>query len=236
VGHYVGLVIGAAGLPPGLLAWVAAEALWRRERALEAEAARLWLQAGYAYVFVFAVVGLLIGLQTQADPVLVFSSWVGLPSIISVCGLFIFEERQRKLVDLFPSVRQLHEATERRRNAARALSGRLAGDLHRLVETQDDLRRRGAIASRAKQISALERNASVLRVLIQTAKELEERLVLQSRRVRLLDEPDGPSEAALAEARANHRELATAASKLDHDAAKAFAAAKRELDRLKWLH
>jgi hypothetical protein len=231
----LGILLMVVGSAPGVAGVLAAGDVARRGRAVPEAAARAWVRLGYLYLVIFVLAVMVLSRRVETPVAIIAAAWMGLPALVSILGLFSFDEAQRKAAAAGPDPAELAVAAEQRRGELKLLCGGLANLLHRTTGFQEDLRARGEMAARARQMTTLENLGNRLRAQMQRGAELEARLTLQLRRLGRAAEESGEA-LDLAEARRNHDELEAGLAAMRQSAEALRTEVGAELERLRWLH
>jgi len=185
------VILMFSGALPGLLAIVASFVLWQGRRVLEAEDIRLWHRLGYAFLGLFCVVAVVLTRDSQQDPALIAFGWIGTPAFFSVLGLWVFAERQRMILDQFPSPKRMQALSFENRQELRYVTAELSNDLNRSLGAATALQRGQAIGRQVtRDAEELDRVQQKLRNNIKRCHELDSRYGTQL--LKLKDVADNP--------------------------------------------
>lgn len=152
--------------------------LWKRRVLLEEEQWRRAERGGYAYLALFAVIGIwFTGLPAFAgtDRVFIALGWIATPALAGVLGIVVFADRQRLALDRWPTVLKMRERTTENRDSVRSATVNLSNDLNRALTGLDHARQSVAGEWWDSERSRIESVVERLRVLLKQARALEEK-------------------------------------------------------------
>ncbi len=241
IGPVILMLVGAL---PGLLAAIASVVLWRGRRVLEADTIRLWTRLGYAFLGLFCIAAVVVTRDSQQDPALVAFGWIGVPAFLGVLGLWVFAERQRMILDKFPSTRRMHVLSFENRQELRYVTAELSNDLNRSLGAASALQRGQAIGRQvARETEDLEKVQQKLRANIKRCHDLDAKYGLQLRKLKdMVEDPDyerhplDPAlERVLIDLQTNQHELDRTLDKVIDQAVDCRATVNRVLQNITWV-
>lgn len=238
------VILMFCGALPGLLSIVGSVRLWRSRRVLEAEDIRKWSRVGYAFLGLYCLVAVVLTRNSAQDPALVAFGWIGAPTLLSVIGLWVFAERQRMLLDQYPSPKRMHALSFENRQELRYVTAELSNDLNRSLGAATALQRGQAIGRQVtKEAEDLDKVQQKLRANIKRCHDLDTRYGTQLRKLKdAVDDPEYDRhplsealERSLIDLQTTQHDLDRALDKIIDQAVDCRATVNRVLQNITWM-